>query len=204
MEATIAAAYAADLRAAVKRQEHDDRAAAQAAEAGSPTAAEFCANMDGKMIGRDEALVMIAMKARFRVARVDRLEQQGERVWLLAEESLQHSGPTLHIVRVGRVGVMSTGSPHAHERSVQELFVLLRFYGLRERQLEPLAWRTEFTSEELRMVLADRDAGLFSEPAICRAYAHIQCPDQSMDAVTDQSTMQVETKRPTTRFYVPV
>jgi len=82
-------------------------------------------------------------------------------------------------------------------RSVEELFVLLQFYQLKRNYMEVLAWRTEYTEEELALLFEYRNNHLWAEESVIRAYAEIECPDQNGDAWLDQSIMQPRTKRPT-------
>lgn len=61
------------------------------------------------LISADQLCADIAMRAQFRVARIDKLEHAGgERVWLLAEESRMLTGPSLHMVRIGKQVIFSS------------------------------------------------------------------------------------------------
>jgi len=209
-------AYAADMEGEVKRKEAEEkeeelRLARCKLNPAERTEQDRQNRADSYMrrvsegglttIPVDKLCQDIALRAQFRVARVDKLDHAGgERVWLLTEESRTLSGPTLHMVRVGRQ-VTSSGCPNGHMRSVEELFVLLQFYQLKRNYMEVLAWRTEYTEEELALLFEYRNNHLWAEESVIRAYAEIECPDQNGDAWLDQSIMQPRTKRPT-RFHV--
>ena len=217
-EALMAELYASDLRLELKEKKAKERAMKKARDMlpshvlqemewkkKSRDYYDTLKKLDLRLIPKDGDLVWLADKADFEVVRVDqiRLGERiiGVRLWLLAEESLQRTGGALEIVRLGEE-VLSTSSSTGLSRSVHELFVLLRYYRLRERELEALAWRTEYTQEELSLLLEEVDERLMADASVCQAYAQIPCPAGSLDPTSDRASLGLGSAYKAPRFVV--